>query len=114
MHAGVPIFMEETFAMMFMYRNLYVDISALAWYDIYGKLSLDEFLKKACSYGFGGRIMFGSDEMAWPGAIGLSIEYIENAEFLTDKQRRDILYNNAAKFLRLTEDEINKHFQNNE
>ncbi len=114
MHAGVPIFMEETFVMMFMYRNLYVDISALAWYDIYGKLSLDEFLKKACSYGFGDRVMFGSDEMAWPGAIGLSIEYIENAEFLTDNQRRDILYNNASKFLGLTEDEINKHFQNNE
>jgi predicted TIM-barrel fold metal-dependent hydrolase len=48
MHAGLPMFMEETFAMMMMYPNLYVDISAVAWYNKYCILVLDEFLERAC------------------------------------------------------------------
>ncbi|NQU86198.1 MAG: amidohydrolase family protein [Mariniphaga sp.] len=109
MHAGLPIFMDEMFGMMFMFPNLYIDISAQCWYAFYGKLPLNDFLKKACLYGFGDRIMFGSDEMAWPGAIGLSVEYIEKTDFLTEKQKRDILYNNAARFLRLSDEEIERH-----
>lgn len=112
MHAGLPIFAEETFGMLFMFPNVYVDISCMPWYCDYTKESLEDFLIKAVRYGFGDRIMFGSDEMTWPGAIGLSIDYINNADFLTEKQKRDILYNNAVKFLRLTEDEIEKHHQN--
>jgi predicted TIM-barrel fold metal-dependent hydrolase len=33
--------------------------------------------------------------------IGNGIEAIETADFLTQAQKRDILYNNAARFLRL-------------
>jgi hypothetical protein len=44
--------------------------------------------------------MFGSDEMIWPGAIRLAIDAISSANFLTPKQKREVLYNNAAKFLR--------------
>ena len=47
----------------------------------------------------GKRIMFGSDQAWWPEAIGIGIERIENATFLTAGQKRDILYNNAARFL---------------
>ncbi|MFC2122023.1 amidohydrolase family protein [Bacteroidota bacterium] len=112
MHAGLPIFKDETFGILLMFPNVYVDISAQCWYCDYTKEILDDFLIKSIQYGFGDRIMFGSDEMNWPGTIGLSIDYINNADFLTEKQKRDILYNNAAKFLRLTEDEIKKHHQN--
>ena len=42
----------------------------------------------------------------WPGAIGEAIKSIEQAPFLTESQKRDILYNNAARFLRLDEAEI--------
>ncbi len=55
--------------------------------------------------GFGRRIMFGSDQMAWPEAIGMAIDGIESAEFLTEEQKRDIFYNNAARFLRLDKKE---------
>jgi len=48
--------------------------------------------------GFGKRIMYGSDQMAWDDAIPLSIKTIENAPFLTEEQKQDIFYNNAAKF----------------
>ena len=46
------------------------------------------------------RIMFGSDEMIWPGTIKLAFDAITSADFLSRKQKRDILYHNAAKFLR--------------
>lgn len=35
---------------------------------------------------------------------------IYTALFLTDEQKRDIFYNNAARFLRLSEEEIAKHY----
>jgi predicted TIM-barrel fold metal-dependent hydrolase len=46
-------------------------------------------------------LMFGSDQMRWPEMIGEGIEAIEEADFLTAEQKRDILYNNAARFLRM-------------
>jgi predicted TIM-barrel fold metal-dependent hydrolase len=45
--------------------------------------------------------MFGSDQMRWPEKIGEAIEAIEQAPFLTEEQKRDILYHNAVRFLRL-------------
>ena len=33
----------------------------------------------------------------------------KSAPFLSEEQKRDIFYNNAARFLRLTEQEIAKH-----
>lgn len=47
------------------------------------------------------RLMFGSDQMVWPEAIGMAIEGIEFADFLTTEQKRDIFCSNAARFLRL-------------
>jgi hypothetical protein len=45
--------------------------------------------------------MFGSDQMRWPEKIGEGIEAIELAPFLTEDQKQDIFYRNAARFLRL-------------
>ncbi len=53
--------------------------------------------------------MFGSDQMIWSGVIERSIAIIQEAPFLTSQQKRDILYNNAARFLRLSEEEIQRH-----
>ena len=53
--------------------------------------------------------MYGSDQMIWPEVIGETIEAIEAADFLTEEQKRDILYNNAARFLRLSEEQIADH-----
>ena len=49
-------------------------------------------------------IRIGSDQMIWPETIGMAIEAIESADFLTEEQKRDIFYNNAARFLRLDEE----------
>lgn len=63
-------------------------------------------LRRLVDAGFGKRIMFGSDQMIWPQTIGIGIDTIEHADFLTTEQKRDILYNNAARFLRLSKQEI--------
>ena len=47
--------------------------------------------------------------MVWPGVIERSIAVIEEAPFLSAEQRRDILYNNAARFLRLSAQDIERH-----
>jgi predicted TIM-barrel fold metal-dependent hydrolase len=47
--------------------------------------------------------MFGSDQMIWPDAIERSIDSIQEAPFLTAEQKRAILHDNAARFLRLDE-----------
>jgi hypothetical protein len=59
--------------------------------------------------GFGKRVMFGSDQMVWPGVIERAIEAVDSADFLSDAQKRDILYDNAARFLRLADAQIAAH-----
>ncbi|HEU4704187.1 MAG TPA: amidohydrolase family protein, partial [Sphingomicrobium sp.] len=67
------------------------------------------YLQRITEAGFANRVMFGSDQMVWPGVIERSIKVIEDAPFLTESQKRDILYNNAARFLRLGDTEIARH-----
>jgi len=55
--------------------------------------------------------MFGSDQMIWPGLIERSVAIIQEAPFLNAEQKRDILYNNAARFLRLSDQEIKRHHE---
>jgi predicted TIM-barrel fold metal-dependent hydrolase len=95
MHLGFP-WLEETKAIMHIYPQVFADIGAIVWtrsaYDFYS------YLKSFMESGFGKRIMFGSDQMAWPEAIPLAIKTIEDAPFLTEEQKEDIFYNNAANF----------------
>lgn len=95
MHMGFP-YMQETKAIMNVYPQVYADIGAIDWLR-----PLPEFysyLKSFIDGGFGKRIMYGSDQMGWEDAIPLSIKNVENAPFLTEVQKQDIFYNNAAKF----------------
>ena len=99
-HGGYP-YLQETIALMMMYQQVYVDISAINW--LLPRQGFHDYLQRLVQafYFFDKRIMFGSDQMVWPDAIGMGIDAIESAEFLSEDQKRDILYNNAAKFLRL-------------
>jgi predicted TIM-barrel fold metal-dependent hydrolase len=103
MHYGSP-FVDEMIAMMFSHSNLYVDIACNNW-GFPRKQFYDHF-RRMIDAGFEKRIMFGSDQMVWPKTIAKAIETVEQAPFLNASQKRDIFYNNAARFLRLTEDEI--------
>jgi len=107
MHAGWP-YLEETKAMMYTYPSLYADIGVLAW-----ALTREAFygaLRELVDAGLGDRLLFGTDQMFWPGAIGLAIETVEAAPFLSDEQKRAILYDNAARFLNLSEAQIAAHY----
>ncbi len=100
MHGGWP-YLEETKAIMSMYTQVYVDLAVIDW--IIPREEFHEYLKGLIRAGLGRRIMFGSDQMVWPEAIGMAIEGIESASFLSWEQKRDIFYNNAVRFLRLKE-----------
>lgn len=106
MHAGMP-FTDEMIAVLYSHPQVYVDISA----DNVG-VSRAEFwvhLRRLVEAGYGKRVMFGSDQMVWPQAIEVAVDSITTAPFLSEEQKRDILYNNAARFLRLSKEEIDKH-----
>lgn len=102
-NAGWP-FVAELAAIMYRYPNVYADLSTYTW--IAPKTTFYKHLKELIDMGLGQRLMYGSDQMIWPEAIDLSIEAINTADFLTPEQKRDIFYNNAARFLRLTKEEI--------
>jgi predicted TIM-barrel fold metal-dependent hydrolase len=86
---------------MQMYPQLYSDLSALLWVSPLNQHYAVEFLKLAKADGSLNRVMFGTDQMVWPGAIEKSIQFLNSLDFLTKKDKQNILYNNAARFLQL-------------
>jgi uncharacterized protein len=110
MHGGWP-YIEDIKALMYAHPNVYVDISVLNW--ILPQEELNNYLKSLVNAGFGNRILFGTDQMVWPDTIDDAVESVNSAHFLTIKQKEDIFYNNAAKFLELSAEEILKHKAHN-
>jgi predicted TIM-barrel fold metal-dependent hydrolase len=51
--------------------------------------------------GLGKRVLFGSDQMYWPEAIGMAVDAVDAATFLTPADKRDIFYGNAVRYLQL-------------
>ncbi|HKY41496.1 MAG TPA: amidohydrolase family protein [Pyrinomonadaceae bacterium] len=98
MHAGWPM-LDQMVALMWAHPQVYVDIAVINW--ALTRAEFHSYLRRLVEAGFGERIMFGSDQMVWPDAIGKAIEGIESATFLNEQQKRDIFYNNAVRFFRL-------------
>jgi uncharacterized protein len=109
MHGGWP-YTEDLKALMYAHPNVYVDIAVLNW--ILPQEELNSYLKSLINAGFEDRILFGTDQMAWPDTIDDAVASVNNAYFLTLEQKENIFYNNAARFLGLTDEEIKKHKQN--
>ncbi len=107
-NAGWP-FLEEVTSLMYQYPSVYADLSTIL--HLTPRRVAYSYVKGLVDNGLGKRLMFGSDQMIWPEVIGENIEMIEAAEFLTREQKRDILYNNAARFLRLSDEQITAHHQ---
>ena len=106
MHAGYPM-LDDLLALLFSHPQVYVEVSMLV--NVEPRKGFYRYLKAIIDAGYDKRIMFGSDQMIWPGIIEPAIKSIENASFLTKEQKRNIFYNNAARFLRLTKEEIERH-----
>ncbi|MFD2581532.1 amidohydrolase family protein [Pedobacter vanadiisoli] len=103
MHAGWPM-LDDMLAMLYAYPELYVDLGVINY--ILPQKEFDYYLGRMVNAGFGKRIMYGSDQMVWPGAITVGIKRIQSASYLNEEQKRDILFNNAARFLRLSPKQI--------
>ena len=99
--------LDDLLAVLYAHPQVYVDIGVIVY--ILPRAEFYRYLKTIVEAGYGKRVMFGSDQMVWPGVIERAVEVIEQAPFLSEEQKRDILYNNAARFLRLSDEEIAKH-----
>lgn len=102
-NAGYP-YRDQMIAMMYQYPQLHGDLSTITW--VIPRSAFYDYLEDFVEAGLVERLMFGSDQMRWPSKIGEGIEAIEEAQFLTEQQKRDILHHNAARFLRLDEGEM--------
>ncbi|MEN3370046.1 MAG: uncharacterized protein V7609_2189 [Verrucomicrobiota bacterium] len=100
MHAGWPL-LNEMIGLLYAHPQVYVDVGVINWTQ--PRKEFHAYLRRLVDAGYGKRIMFGSDQMVWPEAIGMAVEAIDSADFLTQEQKADIFYNNAARFLRLPE-----------
>jgi hypothetical protein len=106
MHAGWPM-LDDLLAVLWTHPQVYAEVGGIVF--ALPRAEFHRFLQRIVEAGFGKRVMFGSDQMVWPGVIERGIAAIESAPFLTTGQKRDILYKNAARFLRLTDEEIARH-----
>lgn len=106
MHAGYPM-IDDLLAVLYTHPQVYVDVGVIAYTQ--PRPAFYRYLQAIFDAGFGKRVMYGSDNMVWPETIGRSIEVIRQAPFLSEAQKRDILYDNAARFLRLDASTIARH-----
>jgi predicted TIM-barrel fold metal-dependent hydrolase len=106
MHAAYPM-ADRLRMLLFNYPQIYAEIGSIVYTE--PRQAFYAFLKEIVDAGYGDRILFGSDQMIWPGIITPSVKSIQDAPFLSEAQKRDILYNNAARFLRLSKAEIDRH-----
>ncbi len=98
MHAGYPM-MDNLLTLLQANSHVYVDVAGLIW--SYPLKEVNGYIQRIVEAGFEDRLMFGTDQMNWPKLMATSISVIQNADYLTPQQKRDILYNNAARFLRI-------------
>lgn len=100
MHAGYPM-IDEMIALMGANAYVYVDLAGFIW--SYPQEEIHDYLRRLVQAGFGKRIMYGTDLLVWPKLVETSIGLIENANYLSEEQKRDIFFNNAVRFFRLDE-----------
>jgi predicted TIM-barrel fold metal-dependent hydrolase len=103
MHAGYPM-IDEMLALMGANAYVYVDVAGMIW--SYPLAEVNDYIKRMVQAGFGKRIMYGTDLMVWPKLLETSISVIENANYLSFDQKRDIFFNNAVRFFRLDENKF--------
>lgn len=106
MHAAWP-YLDDLKALMYAHPQVYVGLGVISW--VLPRKEFHRFLNELVDAGFGNRIMYGSDQMLWVDTISDGIDAINSADFLTQEQKADIFYNNAAKFLGFTDEEIKMH-----
>ena len=103
MHGGWP-YVDDIKALLYAHPNVYVDIAVINW--ILPQEELNNYLKSLIDAGFEDRILFGTDQMVWPETIDDAVISVNAVDFLTIEQKEKIFFYNAAKFLELSDEEI--------
>ena len=103
MHYGGG-YSKQALDLMKEYPQIYCEMSAVVMFA--PKEVWEPNIKKLFAEGLGDRLMFGSDYF---GTVRKNIEIIYKIDWLTAQQKRNILYNNAARFLKLSGKEIKDH-----
>jgi len=98
MHAGWP-YLDDTISTLFHYPQVNADLGAINW--LLPRAEFHHYFEALMRAGFGKRLMFGTDQMYWPEGIAMAVDAVQSAPFLSAEEKRDIFYNNAAKFYRL-------------
>lgn len=103
MHAGYPM-IDEMIALMGANAYVYVDLAGFIW--SYPLEEIHMYLWRLVQAGFGKRILYGTDLLLWPELLETSIGVIENANYLSAEQKRDIFFNNAVRFFNWDPDDF--------
>lgn len=111
MHAGYPM-LDDLLALMYAHPQVHVGLGVIVYTQ--PTAAFYQYVKGIFDAGFGKRVMFGSDQMVWPETIERSIRVINDAPFLSDEQKRDVLFWNAARFLRLPDEDIRRMHEGND
>jgi predicted TIM-barrel fold metal-dependent hydrolase len=98
MHMGWPFF-DHALYMLYAYPNVFMDVAVTDW--ILGKEVFERMLRETIDTVGSDRILFGSDQMAWPQMITPAVEAVRDARFLTESDKRRILWQNATTLLKL-------------
>ena len=97
MHAGAP-YHEEAIRIMKQFPNVYTDLSAINNPSILPHEQFGAVVKRFVDNGLIDRLMFGSDN----GEINGTVNSITQLSFLTEDQKKKILYLNAERFFQET------------
>ena len=106
MHAGYPM-IDDLLALLYAHPQVHVDVGVIVYTQ--PRAAFYRYLERIVEAGFESRILFGSDQMVWPETIERAVGVIEDAPFLSARQKRAIFYDNAARFLRLSADQRAAH-----
>jgi uncharacterized protein len=98
MHMGWPFF-DQALYMLATYSNVYMDTSVAVWN--LGPHLFHRMLREAVATVGSDRVLFGSLQMVWPELVGRSVASIREADYLSDVDRHNILWRNAAQLLRV-------------
>jgi predicted TIM-barrel fold metal-dependent hydrolase len=76
--------LDDLLTVLWAHPQVYVDTGGIVF--ALPRPEFYRYLQRIVEAGFGKRVMFGSDQMTWPGIIEPWIKVIESAQFLTKEQ----------------------------
>ncbi len=62
--------LDDTIAILWTYPQLYVDVGVISW--AVPRAEFYAYLRRIVQAGLGKRVLFGSDQMAWPEALEIA------------------------------------------